>query len=147
MDTIKPNPRIRALTQAMIRDDLSKVDNLLHGDSDKYDGEFKTVYKSYDPLEVEIAYQLILLHNHNISMSEQLDDEIDYFNEFRDRILLRDDRTVDRDINYVNDRLTEAKELKSAIQYKITLFEKVYLEDEPINLLSEDDFPDEEIVI
>ena len=38
MDTIKPNPRIRALTQAMIRDDLSKIDNLLHGDSDKYDG-------------------------------------------------------------------------------------------------------------
>ena len=80
-------------------------------------------------------------------MSEQLDDEIDYFNEFRDRILLRDDRTVDRDINYVNDRLTEAKGLKSAIQHKITLFEEVYLEDEPINLLSEDDFPDEEIVI
>mgnify|MGYP000845854255 CR=1 FL=1 len=144
---IIPNPRIRLLTQAMIRDDLSKVDLFLHGNSDKYDGEFKTVYKSYEPLEVEIAYHLMLLHNNNISMCEQLDDDLEYFNEFRERILSRNDINVDRDLNYVNDRLIDIQKLKSAIQHKIYLFEQFYLIDETLNLISKDDFPNEEIVL
>lgn len=133
-----PNPRIKNIVQAIIRDDIQDVRHLVSGDISNYHGPFLTVYKSYQQDEVELAYNLISSHFNNIEIREDIEFNIEYLKNFRKRLLSRNNSMVDRDINNINQYLLDLQAKWSSYDFKISQFTEQYLKDEPLNLYDND---------